>query len=128
MTRSLVARLLVGSALTIGVAGCGASGGHAAPSPADRERARAVMALYQAFPDVSVIDAWAIRSVTVSGGDVTVHTDLWPKSENRPQFLGACTELRDAFPWIESVAVEGVDDLAHATWVQGALVCSIAGL
>lgn len=69
---------------------------------------------------------WLIKSVTVEGGAVTVKTGLFPKSDNEPQFTGACSTFMDWEDWMESIEVLGSDGEPHATWQKGDAFCNVS--
>ncbi len=90
----------------------------------DAARAAAVRKAYGA----DALDRWQIRKVAVDGGDVRVTTALFPKTSNDSAFTGACVAMMDYFGWMESIAVEGSDGNAHATWSSGDQTCQTQGL
>jgi hypothetical protein len=82
-------------------------------------------ALLQSFVAAESRERWSIMYVSVEGGGVTVHTDLPPG--NGAAFTGACTQLIDAEPWIETIKVTGTDGESHATWASGDASCQAPG-
>lgn len=84
--------------------------------------------LMRSYRTMHAVDRWAITGVSVHGGDVTVHTDLYPKASNKPYFTGACTTLMDWASWVQTVTVEGQDGVGHASWVKGDAFCQTQSL
>lgn len=91
----------------------------------DDKRADNLMKLYRASGGAR---RWLIKSVEVEGDKATVKTDLFPKSSNKPAFIGACTVLIEVNDAIKIVSVEGADDTSHARWVTGDRVCETFGV
>lgn len=88
----------------------------------DRKRGDALL---QSYVAIQARERWSIMYVSVDGGEVTVHTDLPPGNE--PAFTGACAQLVDHEPWIETVRVTGTDGGSHASWSRGDASCQADG-
>jgi hypothetical protein len=90
----------------------------------DRRRATELRTVYRVSGGR---ERWSIRGVAVHGGSIIVTTDLYPKPENGPYFIGACTMARDG-EWTSSVDVRGLDGIGHGVWSRGDLVCQTPGI
>lgn len=90
----------------------------------DKRRARELRALYHG---IGGWDRWAIRTVKVHRGTITVRTGLYPKASNQGAFIGACTTAMVGH-WVSAIDVKGRDGLRHASWYRDDAGCSTAGI
>jgi hypothetical protein len=90
----------------------------------DQRRARELRALYHG---TGGWNRWAIRSVKVRRGTVTIRTALYRKPSNAGPFTGVCTTAMTG-QWVSMIQVYGRDGRRHASWYRGDDGCGTNGL
>jgi hypothetical protein len=66
----------------------------------------------------SMLKVYSISSFRVRGPKVTINTDLYPKSDNKNEFAGACNQVLSGYEanWAKHIEVLGRDGAVHGTW------------
>jgi hypothetical protein len=140
--RQLLRRVVAAPALFVAlpIAGCGESreitGTATSQARSVASSAREAPPNPEAGPEImdllsgaGAADRWHIDRVDVNGGDVTVHTSLYPDAEAEPAARGACTFVGPgnvSSIEVTSVTVLAQDDLPVATWREGDAACQLS--
>jgi hypothetical protein len=66
----------------------------------------------------SMTKVYGIQTIRVNGSTVTITTDMYPKSDNKNEFAGACNQVISGYgaSWAKHIEVIGQDDARHGQW------------
>jgi hypothetical protein len=66
----------------------------------------------------SLLKVYGISSIHVTGSKVTIKTDMYPKSDNKNEFAGACNQVVSGYgaSWAKHIEVIGQDGVGHGSW------------
>ncbi len=66
----------------------------------------------------SMTKVYGIQTIRVKGSTVTIRTDMYPKSDNKNEFAGACNQVISGYgaSWAKHIEVIGQDDARHGQW------------